>query len=91
MKLIFFGTPDFAIPSLDLLHKSHHQILAVITTLDKKKGRGLELKSSNLKVNSFCQQFLNNSWLSVDTSNDNDRKIENAILNKAKKIKLAIN
>ena len=53
--------------------------------------RGLELKSSNLKVNSFCQQYINNSWLNVTTSDDNDRKIENAILNKAKKIKLALN
>ena len=53
--------------------------------------KGLELKSSNLKVNSFCQQYLNNTWVGIKTSNDNDRKIENAILNKAKKIKLAIN
>lgn len=53
--------------------------------------KGLELKSSNLKVNSFCQQYLNNAWMDIKTSNDNDRKIENAILNKAKKIKLAIN
>ena len=53
--------------------------------------KGLELKSSNLKVNSFCQQYLNSMWMDIKTSNDNDRKIENAILNKAKKIKLAIN
>ncbi len=53
--------------------------------------KGLELKSSNLKVNSFCQQYINDSWLNIITSSDNDRKIENAILNKAKKIKLAIN
>ncbi|SVC03578.1 uncharacterized protein METZ01_LOCUS256432, partial [marine metagenome] len=53
--------------------------------------KGLELKSSNLKVNSFCQQYINNSWLDINTSDENDRKIENAILNKAKKIKLAKN
>ena len=53
--------------------------------------KGLELKSSNLKVNSFCQQYKNNLWLDINTSNENDRKIENAILNKAKKIKIAIN
>jgi len=53
--------------------------------------KGLEFKSSNLKVNSFCQQYVNNTWLDIKTSDDNDRKIENAILNKAKKIKLATN
>ena len=53
--------------------------------------KGLELKSSNLKVNSFCQQYVNNTWLDIKTSDEDNRKIENAILNKAKKIKLAIN
>ena len=53
--------------------------------------KGLELKSSNLKVNTFCQQYINNLWLDINTSDENDRKIENAILNKAKKIKLAKN
>ena len=53
--------------------------------------KGLEFKSSNLKVNSFCQQYINNSWIDINTSDENDRKIENAILNKAKKIKLAKN
>lgn len=53
--------------------------------------KGIEFKSSNLKVNSFCQEYKNNFWIDIKTSSDNDRKIENAILNKAKKAKLAIN
>ena len=53
--------------------------------------KGLEFKSSNLKVNSFCQQYINNSWIDINTSDENDRKIENAILNKAKKIRLSKN
>ncbi len=50
MKLIFFGTPDFAIPSLELLHKSNHDILAVITSTDKKSGRGLKMTLSPIKL-----------------------------------------
>ena len=39
MKLVFFGTPDFAIPSLCALHESHHEVLGVVTNPDKKSGR----------------------------------------------------
>ena len=49
MKLVFFGTPKFAIPSLLSLHKSGHKILAVVTAPDKKKGRGLASKGSIVK------------------------------------------
>lgn len=38
VKVIFFGTPDFAIPALERLHESH-QVLAVVTQPDKPKGR----------------------------------------------------
>ncbi len=43
MKIIFFGTPDFAIPSLKVLIQSEYEILKVITQPDKKKGRGRKL------------------------------------------------
>ena len=36
MKLVFFGTPDFAVPSLRALHESHHEVLGVVTNPDKK-------------------------------------------------------
>ena len=49
MKLVFFGTPKFAIPSLLSLHKSGHEILAVVTAPDKKRGRGLASKGSIVK------------------------------------------
>ena len=49
MKLVFFGTPDFAIPSLYALHKSAHEILAVVTTPDKPAGRGLKNTASSVK------------------------------------------
>ena len=51
MKLVFFGTPDFAVPTLDALHDSSHEILGVVTSPDKKSGRGLKIKSSIIKKN----------------------------------------
>jgi len=53
MRLVFFGTPDFAIPSLLSLHKSKHEILAVVTAPDKKAGRGLAMQSSIIKQKSI--------------------------------------
>ena len=53
--------------------------------------RGKELKSNNVNVNIFCQNLMNNQWVDVATKDEDDIKIENAILNKAKKIKLTIN
>jgi len=49
MKLVFFGTPEFAVPTLDALHDSDHEILGVVTSPDKKSGRGLKVKSSAIK------------------------------------------
>lgn len=49
MRVIFLGTPDFAVPTLDALNKSNHEILAVITQPDKAKNRGMELAYSPVK------------------------------------------
>ena len=49
---------------------------------------GKSLKTENLRVVSFCQEFKNPSWINKKINLENDIKIENAILNKAKKIKL---
>ena len=53
--------------------------------------RGLELKTTNLRVNTFCQSFENNRWVDLPTSASQSAQLENAILNKAKRIKLAKN
>lgn len=39
MKIIFLGTPDFALPSLDVVN-DHFDLIAVITAPDKRGGRG---------------------------------------------------
>ena len=49
---------------------------------------GLNLKTENLRVVSFCQEFRNPTWVNKKTEKENNIKIENAILNKAKKLKL---
>lgn len=40
MKVVFMGTPDFSVPTLEALVKGGHEVLAVVTQPDKPKGRG---------------------------------------------------
>lgn len=40
MRIVFMGTPDFAVPSLEILLKNGHTISAVVTATDKMGGRG---------------------------------------------------
>ena len=49
-RVVFMGTPDFAVPSLQALIASNHQVVAVITQPDKKKGRGKKLTPPPIKV-----------------------------------------
>lgn len=49
-RIIFAGTPQFAVPSLLALLHSQHQISAVYTQPDRKAGRGLQLQASPVKL-----------------------------------------
>ena len=49
---------------------------------------GKKLNTENLKVTSFCQEFKNQIWVNKLVDKENNTKIENAILNKAKKLRL---
>ena len=49
---------------------------------------GKDLKTDNLKVSSFCQTLKNNQWVNMPSKNDDNTKLENVILNGAKKLKL---
>jgi len=49
MRLIFMGSPQFAIPSLERLLESKHEILAVVTQPDKPAGRGQHLTPTAVK------------------------------------------
>ena len=50
MRIIFMGTPDFALPSLKTLLDSEHTVAAVITQPDRPKGRGQHLTPPPVKV-----------------------------------------
>lgn len=49
MKIIFMGTPDFAVPCLEELIELNHEIVGVFTQPDKKKGRGYTLMAPPVK------------------------------------------
>ncbi len=49
MKIVFFGTPDFAIPSLKILYESEHEVVAIVTAPDKPRGRGRTLSPTPIK------------------------------------------
>ncbi len=49
MKIVFMGTPQFAIPSLDALFKSEHKVVAVVTGEDKPRGRGQDVSFTPIK------------------------------------------
>lgn len=50
MKIIFAGTPDFAVPALAALIAAGHEIVMVLTQPDRPAGRGMKLKPSPVKV-----------------------------------------
>lgn len=49
LRIVFFGTPEFAVASLDILTKNGYTIAGIVTAPDKPAGRGLELKMSAVK------------------------------------------
>lgn len=55
LKLIFMGTPEFAVPILDSIKKSNHNLLAVYTQHPKKSNRGLKLNLS--PVHQYCNKI----------------------------------
>src|SRR5882672_177650 len=50
LRIIFMGTPEFAVPSLEILLGNKFNVVAVITAADKPQGRGQKLTSSPVKV-----------------------------------------
>lgn len=67
MKIVLFATPEFAIPTLELINNSNHEILAVYTKMAKPQGRGMQLqntpiyeKASELGLKVFTPKTLKN-------------------------------
>ena len=49
MRILFMGTPDFALESLKALYEAKYDIIGVVTNVDKPKGRGMKLVASPVK------------------------------------------
>ena len=49
MRVVFMGTPDFAVATLEAIYHSEHEIVGVVTSPDKPAGRGLKVQSSKIK------------------------------------------
>jgi methionyl-tRNA formyltransferase len=49
MRIVFFGTPEFAVPSLEALIASRHRVAAVVSQPDRPKGRGQHLQATPTK------------------------------------------
>ena len=57
MKLIFAGTPDFAVPALEALIEAGYEVVLVLTQPDRPSGRGMKLTASPIKATAFAHQI----------------------------------
>ena len=57
MKILFCGTPEFAVPSLRALGEEGQDIVGVVTQPDRPAGRGRELRASAVKEEALDQSF----------------------------------
>ncbi|MBX2962374.1 MAG: methionyl-tRNA formyltransferase [Cyclobacteriaceae bacterium] len=53
LRIIFMGTPEFAVPSLEILIEHKFNVVAVITAPDKPQGRGQKLSASPVKASAL--------------------------------------
>tara|TARA_B100000963_G_scaffold290004_1_gene259667 strand:+ start:4601 stop:5521 length:921 start_codon:yes stop_codon:yes gene_type:complete len=78
MKIIFMGTPNFAVPILKAIHDSEHKILEVYTQPASKSGRGQKFNQSDIF---YCAEQLNLKVRSPDNLETNEE------INHIKKLK----
>src|SRR6267378_2225052 len=50
LRIVFMGTPEFAVPTLDALVTAGYEVAGVITAPDKPAGRGLKMNESAIKL-----------------------------------------
>ncbi len=50
MRVVFFGTPQFAVPSLEQLIQSAHDVVGVVTQPDRPRGRGQKVTDAPVKM-----------------------------------------
>ena len=57
LKVIFMGTPEFAVHSMDAIAKSKHRLVAAVTAVDKPAGRGKKVRASAVKEYALAQNI----------------------------------
>lgn len=57
MNIIFMGTPDFARESLKAIYETGHNVMGVVTNVDKPRGRGMKLQPSEVKEYALEKQL----------------------------------
>ncbi len=50
MRVLFMGTPDFAVPSLEAIAEAGHEIVAAVSQPDRPKGRGHKTQPTDIKI-----------------------------------------
>jgi methionyl-tRNA formyltransferase len=58
VRVVFWGTPLFAVPTLRALGEEGHDVLAVVTQPDRPAGRGLEMRASAVKEAALAEGIL---------------------------------
>jgi len=69
LKIIFMGTPEFAVPSLQELDKSHYDVTLVVTQPDRPKGRGRKVIPSSVKKTAISLGYEVIQPVSIKTDN----------------------
>jgi methionyl-tRNA formyltransferase len=57
LRVLFFGTPAFAVPSLEALVDAGHQIVGVVTQPDRPRGRGYRVVPEAVKIAALARRF----------------------------------
>jgi methionyl-tRNA formyltransferase len=50
MNILYWGTPEYSVPTLLALHNAGHQIVGVVSQPDRRRGRGKQLLPSAVKI-----------------------------------------
>ncbi|MCL2018530.1 MAG: methionyl-tRNA formyltransferase [Oscillospiraceae bacterium] len=76
MKIIFMGTPDFAVPALDALHRAGHEIPLVFSQPDKPSGRGQKIHPSPVKSYALAHGLRVEQPFSLRKGDDSVKSLE---------------
>ena len=89
--VVVVGAGDTAAEEATYLAKMCSKVTMLVRKNEMRASKAMQnrvMSTKNLEVLSFCQILKNNQWVNMPSNIDDNRKLENAILNKAKKLKL---